>query len=160
MAGALGLVEAGPAGEDEVRSRKQFGFEREEFGRREAEGGQLVHAVVDGAGCRDVARKGQHHGRVVPSHRDRRFACQEPVEQRGKRGVRLFAVEPGGQLRDGDAHAPFLADRNGGRPGPDLRLFPEHHGHPFGEAGHEMLGPLEHEVPAQVRKAEKQAPLF
>jgi hypothetical protein len=67
MAVLLRLVEAVAAGEDHVGAVDQLLLERQQLGRREAEVGELVHAIIDGADGIDVPGEWQHHRGVVPT---------------------------------------------------------------------------------------------
>jgi len=81
------------------------------------------------------------------------------VEQALQRGLARVLGHAFGEVRHDDAHAVgvvgFTHLKICGLPAPDLaRLFPEDDVHLAREAAHQMLRPLEHEVPPQVRKAD------
>ena len=85
----LGLVEAVAPGEDHVGSLEQLSLERGQLGRGEAEVGQLVHAVVDGAGGLDLPRNGQHHRGVVPANERAALPGEEAVQQASQNAVAI-----------------------------------------------------------------------
>ena len=153
----LGLVQAVAAGEDQIGRGEQLGFQRQQFGRREAEGGQFVHAVIDGACRADMARKAEHHRRVVPADRHGTFQRQKVVEQAAQCGVRILAGQAVGQMRRDDMERPGGAQGETRRVvAADDRLFPHHHPVGGGKPRHQMLRTLEHEIPAQVAEAQQQ----
>ena len=76
MAVALGLVQAVAAGEDDVGARAAARPRARRSARiGEAEGGQLVHAVVDDRRGVEMLGEGEHHRRVEPQHGRRAHGC-------------------------------------------------------------------------------------
>ncbi len=153
MAVALSLIEAVAAGEDEVRFGKKFAFQLHQLRRSEAEVREFVHAVVDGAGGRQMPGEGQHHRGVVPAD-DRAFPVSQQLIQQLAQLRSLFGLAQAFREHRGcDDDAVVRVD-------PDLqprtgvafqeRLFPVDHQRAAGEAAHQVLGALEHEVPAKV----------
>jgi hypothetical protein len=145
------------AREDDVRGVEQLALELEQLRRREAEIGELVHAVVDGAGGRHVAREGQHHRRVVPAHERALLAGEEGVEQLGESRFALGLAQRLGEGR-GDDDDPGLGAGAHAQSGLALGqrrfgLLPEDHPPRLGEAAHQVLGTLKDEIPPQVGKA-------
>ena len=159
MAALLRFVEAGASGEDEVRSADQLALEIEQALGREAELRQLVHAVVDDRARVEVAREAEHHRRVIPGEQRPRANADMRVEQALQRRLAPLIVQPFRKVRGSHADVREILGL------PNLqewrfasadvhRLFPIDHRHGPGEAAHQMLRPLEDEVPPQVRKAQ------
>ena len=156
----LRLVEARSAGEDDVGAVDQLLLELEQFHGRELELRKLVHRVEHGDVGIEMAREGQHHRRIVPGDQraaDRRdMSVQQALQRRFARVLR-HAFR---QVRNDDpdvGRVLRLANLEVGRfLRADVdRLFPVDDVHLAGEAAHQMLRPLEHEVPPQVRKAQQ-----
>ncbi len=155
----LGLVEAVAAGEHHVRQAQQLLLQPDQLGRGEAEVGQLVHAVIDGADGLQVTRERQHHRGIVPPDQLAGVGPDQPVEQPLQDLGLLRRSEAFRQLRGGHHHAVLgvepgveagrLARRRG------HRLFPVDHPPVGREAAHQVLRALEHEVPSQVREADQ-----
>ena len=155
----LRLIEAVAAGEDDVGGVDQLLLEGKELRRGEAEIGELVHAVVDGAGRLHVPREGQHHRRVIPTDERPLLAGQEGVEQGLQSRFALVFREGLGERRGDDDDIGLGAGANtqsrlhlGER---SFRLLPENHPPVAGEAAHQMLGPLKYKVPPQVRETDQ-----
>ena len=155
----LGPVQAGPAGEHQVRLLEQHVLALHQLARRVLEERQLVHAVVD-----DPARLqlgGQRHGhrRVEPDpvvgdlRRLHRFG-DEALQHRD-----VVVVEAGGRRRH--VRPPHLHPIGGREPLQPLlglahhRLFDEDHSPALGQTGQQVLRPLVDEVPAEVGKDEQ-----
>ena len=159
MAAALRLVEAVAAGEDQVGMRDQLGLQREQLRRGEAEVRQLVHAVVDGAARRQVARESEHHRRVIPAHIGLAGARDEIVEERaaGRLGrVGGEAVRQQRRDRLAAAVGGGLVTQHGPLDRLEQRLLPEQHAIVLRQPRHQVLRPLEDEIPAQVRETDEQ----
>ena len=156
---ALGLVQAVAAGEHHVGQAHQIALQLLQPLRRELEGGEFVHAVVNDRrrGFGDVAGELQHHGRVVPGDRLLHAALgDQPVEQAADRLGHLLGRQALRQHRRHHRHARLVVTlqprrRVGRRHG----LLEHDDLLGLGEAGHQVLGPLEHELPTQVGEADE-----
>src|SRR4051812_37356440 len=103
MTVALGFEKALAAGEDQVGRNEQLSFCVTQTGRRSAEGGKFVHAVVDSHGRRELPRKVQRQRRVIPE--DDVFEllfCDELPQQLFLRSVRFRLGKAFRQLGDYD----------------------------------------------------------
>ena len=160
---ALGFVQAVAAGEDDVGAGAESSRSRaDQLGRRAPEGGQLVHAVVDDARPRGGARS-QRHRRVVPEHRRRGSprSASRPSSRSRCAPRAVCRLRPVGQhgarrpsRRSGAAGASSCgAVARAGRSAPPRRTPRVR-----AKRGHQVLRPLEHEIPAQVGQAEQQRP--
>lgn len=156
---ALGFPDRPAAGEDHVCGGDQLILALAQFRGGEAEGRQLVHAVIDD-GCRvHMPRDRPHHGRVEPQDRlvdarQRQHLVQQPRQPR----LLLLPAPPVGDAGadglDGGALEGMefqIGQVVGGRD----RLFPHQHAPRPREASHQVLRTLQNEIPAQVRKADK-----
>ena len=64
----LGFKQAASAGEDDLGFPQEINFILHEFGAGAAEGREFVHVVVDGDIAREITRKCERGGCVVPKH--------------------------------------------------------------------------------------------
>ncbi len=159
VGGAPGLVEAMAAGEHDVGPLHQFGFQRFEAGRRMVEGGQLVHAVVDDGRGVDVAREAEHHRRVEPQDRPpAALKRQQAVQHVAQPRLPGRLVPPVGQAR-AERRDALLGKGVMLEVGPRMiagdRLLEDEDPPILGEARHQVLRPLKHEVPPQVGKTDQ-----
>ncbi|RYG68648.1 hypothetical protein EON77_15320 [bacterium] len=155
---ALGLVEAEAPREDDVGPVQKRGLQGEEPRIGELEVREFVHAVVDDRRRRDVAGEGEHHGRVEPEYRRRREAgLDQQGEQIAQPRLPLRLAPPVRQARTDRDHA-VVGERVIFEIGQRMiagDVFFEEEDPPAGrEAAHEMLRPLDHEVPTQVGEAD------
>ena len=157
VARALRLVQAVATGEHHVGRRHQVALEPGELGRGETEIGEFVHAVIDRARRPQMVGEGEHHRRVVPAHQPPGLPGQQSVEERPQRGGPRRALQGIGQDRghDRDPARTLLDVEPGCAVAAAHRLLPVEDACVPREAGHQVLRTLEHEVPAQVRKADQ-----
>ena len=155
---ASGLEQAAPARENEIGPLQQVGFQGLQRRRRVSEAGQLIHAIVDHRRGFDVAREGEHQRGVEPQ--DGALSAQrlqQHVEHLPQGGPTLFGIPPmrhaGPQrhhvlLREGmvleEGAVMIAGDHLLEDVDPAVRR----------EAAHQVLRPLEHEVPPQMREAD------
>ena len=101
VAVGLGLPDGPAAGEHGIRRRHQRGLVRHQVGRGEAEGRQLVHAVVDHGrgGRREVTGDRPHHRRVEPHQRPDRPGQGGQERTPKKSSVTPVDLSPGGTGR-------------------------------------------------------------
>jgi hypothetical protein len=156
----LRLVEARPAGEHDIGAIDEFLLVTEQMLGRELELRQLVHRVIDRDVGRDVLGEGQHHRRVIPGNQlaaERRDMRVEQALQRRFPGFVWHAFGKVGNDEADVARVLGLADLQICRLfRPDgHRFLPVDDRHLAGKAAHQMLRPLEHKVPPQVRKAQQ-----
>ena len=88
LAVALGLVEARPAGDDEVGALQQRGLALAHLARRVLERGELVHAVVD-----DRARRAGRRAAAAPSACRTRRGSRRSGARRGSRAISGCSAE-------------------------------------------------------------------
>ncbi len=148
---AFRLVEAVPAGEDQVGACEQLRLQGAQARRGAAEGGQFVHAVVDHQAGGQMRRERQHHRGIVPEQRVADAA-------RGDQGVEVVALGGAGCLGAGAFGQDHAGDRQPAgawqefeaRRGAGLveRFLPEDDRHVVRKAGHEVLRSLVDEIPA------------
>ena len=156
----LGFEQARSAGEDEVGTIDQLLFERQQKIGREAEHGKLVHHVKHHDIGIEIARKRKHQRGIIPSDdRTTERRC-EGVEQAGQRRLGLGHGQASGQMWNDHTHRREAFDRpdfemRGFAAAEHHRLLPIDHVHVAGEAGHQLLRALKHEIPTQVRKAQQ-----
>ena len=156
---ALGLVQAAATGEDQVGARQQVALQLDQPRRGAAEGGELIHAVIDGQVGMQMAGEFQRHRRVEPgNHRPPGLAGQQAIEQfplGGDNGIRRQALR---QQRHGDGNALgcLMGVQPGGDAGAEQRFLQEDHRMRPGGPRQQVLRPLEHEIPAQMGQAQQQ----
>jgi len=150
---ALGEIQAVAAGEDDIRASEERALGIAKAGWRTRECAELVHAVVHRCCRREVRAVAQRHRRVVPRDEARRpMRRQKEIDERldlvhpaPSRHVRRADDDPGGivpRLDAGlsDIGAWFLDIENAAR---------------ARSARQEVLRPLEHEVPSQMRETDE-----
>ena len=153
---ALGLVEAEPAGEDEVGALQEQLLALDQRRRREAERRQFVHAVVDHRRGVQMVRERPRHRRVVPQDRRAQLAPgAELVQEPALGGLGRGRVQAVREVRRRHGDPVAGAQLEHGPAAVDDRLLDVGDGAVLGEAAHQVLRPLDHEVPAQVREAEQ-----
>ena len=156
---ALGLEEAVPAREDRVGpgDQRRLALAQPRVG--EAEGGELVHAVVDDRRGAEMIGEAQHHRRVEPQHRiGGHRGGDEHVEQLAQPRLDLRRIPPVRHARPEHDHVIIgegMVLEIGERVIAGDVLFPEEHPPFRGEPLHQMLRPLRDEIPPQVRKADQ-----
>lgn len=155
-----GAVEAQAPGEHHVGEPHESALAIAERGRRRLERREVVHAIVDHHRRPHVAQERQRHRRVEP-----RDAVVAEVARRELAGEQT--LQPGhlrvieARLRDRRMRAQHLDTREGLQPLHITavrvvhRLLDEQHAVVLRESGMQVLGTLEHEVPAQVRKRDQ-----
>ena len=158
---ALGLPQAEAAGENHVGLFHQRALEHLQFRRGEAELRELVHAVVDNPFGGEPAGEGQHHRGVVPADQPRLGELRAGAQQAFETGLdppRRQALRKA-RRENGDAESAVYAFE--GRLlaiGFEDRLFPEENPMIAGESRHQVLGPLENEIPTKMRKTDQDRP--
>lgn len=154
-----GAVEAQAPGEHHVGEPHESALAIAERGRRPLERREVVHAIVDHHRRPHVAQERQRHRRVEP--RDAVVAEVARRELAGEQTLQpghLRVMEPGSVTG--------VCARSTSIPGraPPLhitavrvvhRLLDEQHAVVLRESGMQVLGTLEHEVAAQVRKRDQ-----
>jgi hypothetical protein len=97
---ALGRIETVPAREDQVGPLEELRFSLVQLGRRILEGGQLIHAVIDGDERHQMAGKGYGHGRGVPEDGVMDLLVgEQPVDELSLERVDVD-LWPGGEVGD------------------------------------------------------------
>ena len=153
---ALALVQAASAGEDEIGALEQMALQQHEARRGEAEGGELVHAVIDAYRRRDMPGEAERHRGVEPGNRDGAAFFQEPVEQIALKGVGGAFVQRVGEHRRDHEHAFGRRLRHQPRRARlDDRLLEEHDIVVARRTRQQMLRALEYGIPAQMGEADE-----
>jgi len=113
MAGPLGGVKAGAAGEDQVGPAQQIILQCGEFGVGVGEQAEFVHAVVDGGGGGEVGGEGEGAGGVVPEDGAGDAVFGEGLVEEGALGGDA-AVVPEGSGKAGLEDADAVGEAGGG----------------------------------------------
>ena len=91
---ALGFVEAGASGQDDVGALEQRGLALAHLARGILEGRELVHAVVDDGAGLQVSQQRQRHRRVEPGHVVGDLVALEIRREQRLERRQLVVVEP------------------------------------------------------------------
>ena len=154
MSLTFGLVEAEPAGEDDVGALKKPLLALMYARRGACECSMLIHAVIDDRLGDKMIGVSPAHGRVIPEQRAVDLMCEAgSVDHLPLRGCPLMLIKTGWHHRrkNGDT---FRCLR-----GPQRQLIPDYwfleEKHPSisGELAHQVLGTLVNEMPPQLTKA-------
>ena len=156
---ALGLEQAVPAGEHDVGPVHQLRFEPLEVSRCEPEGREFVHAIIDDGGSVDVTGEAVHHRRIEPQHRPAAaLHGEQHVEHLAQRLLAGSFVPPMRHARTQRDHV-LLRERMVFEIGAVMvaqdRFLEHEHPATRREAGHQVLRPLEHEVPPQMGETDQ-----
>ena len=154
---SLQLVEPSAAGEQQVRPCDQARLLAQQAIGGAPEARQVVHAVVDHGRRVDVGRPRQRHRGVVPQHGTLDGGVREPRVQELSKGVRLGQRGHGlRQTRCQDGHPIDVAlFHPGGQVAIEDQLLHVDDAPVTCRADHQVVRPLEDEVPAEVGEADE-----
>jgi hypothetical protein len=159
MPRALRLVEAHPAGEDEIGPAQERGLHAHQLRRRAEEQAQLVHAVVDHETRRYRVQDRFGHGRVDPGHWTRDLLGPSQVAQQPGSGGLDLCSRPAGQRREPRAGDQHVLGRAAQHPAVGLgaavdRFLHEEDSSLAGETREQLLRTLIDEIPPQVGESD------
>jgi hypothetical protein len=160
---ALGFVDFRAAGKHDIRNGEQFVLPADELRRRASELGKLIHAIIDDRTLLHLpGERCDGHRIIKPLHRTLKL----PAQGAGERGFdqppllrieRLPILQHGRWklcLQDNDVRKIGQFSESRARSGDPFlrhRLLDEEDGMPFRKSGKELLRPLPHPIPAEMR---------
>ena len=155
MPAPLRVVQASPAGEDDIGAPEQLPLPREDVRRRELEGRELVHAVEDNRHGLEISSKRKCHGREIPQHVLADASRREELPDQGvEHTIRFGLGEPGRHVRlDDEDAARIPSGRQARPPAVPNRFLDEEDAAITRKARHQVLRALKNEAPPQVGEA-------